>query len=78
MRYKPVHDGEWVSPRMSPHTYKMRCCDCGLVHLLKFKVAKLTKRMKDGYWIGKPAKGYKVTFQAFRDVRATAAIRRKK
>ena len=78
MRYDKVSAGQWVSPRMSPHRYKMRCCDCGLVHILRFQVMKLTKRLKNGYWLGKKVRGYKIKFQAFRDQRATAACRRKK
>lgn len=42
--------------------YKMACCDCGLVHRLDFKVA------EDGF----------VSLRAFRDNRATAAIRRER
>ena len=51
------------------------CCDCGLVHQLRFVVFKLTKRLKRGYWEGKRVKGHKVMFAAYRDVRATAATR---
>lgn len=50
-RYKPVADGEWVRPVM--RGYRMKCCDCGLVHVLDFKVIK---------W----ARGHKVLFRAFR------------
>lgn len=36
MRYRQVQDGEWVKPRM--RNYYMKCCDCGLVHKMDFKV----------------------------------------
>lgn len=36
MRYKQVYDGEWVTPKMS--LWLMKCCKCGLVHRMKFKV----------------------------------------
>jgi hypothetical protein len=36
-RYAPVQDGEWVKPRT--RDYKIKCCDCGLVHKMQFKVA---------------------------------------
>ena len=36
MKYETVYDGDWVTPRMNG--YKMRCCDCGLVHTINFKV----------------------------------------
>jgi len=77
MRYTPQHDGDWVSPKMNC-SYKMQCCDCGLVHVLRFVVAKLTKRKKKGYWEGDRVTGHKVMFQVFCDVRATAASRRKR
>ncbi len=36
---KPNDDGwcEWVIPR---NTYRMGCCDCGLVHDMEFEVIK--------------------------------------
>jgi len=77
MKYKQQYDGEWVSPRMNGK-YKMMCCDCGLVHSLRFIVLKLTKRQKKGYWLGERVTGHKVMFQAFRDQRATAATRAKR
>lgn len=76
MKYKKQYDGEWVSPSMNAR-YKMRCCDCGLVHSLRFVVLKLTKRKKNRWWEGKRVNGHKVMFAAWRDVRATAASRRK-
>lgn len=60
-RYPQVYDGDWVRPVM--RGYKMRCCDCGLVHRFNFKVIK---------W----GRGHKVLLQPFRDERATAAGRR--
>lgn len=35
MKYTPVKNGEWISPIKKG--YKMKCCDCGLVHVLEFK-----------------------------------------
>lgn len=63
MRYKKVQAGEWVQPIRKG--YKMRCCDCGLVHRLNFRL------VKHGL-------GHKIQFNADRDERATAAIRRTK
>lgn len=51
MRYKTVQSGEWVSPRRKG--YYMKCCDCGLVHRMNFRLVK--------YGSGK-----KIQFQAFR------------
>ena len=77
MKYTKQYDGEWVSPRMNQQ-YRMMCCDCGLVHRLRFVVFKLKKRMKRGYWEGKRVNGYKIMFAAYRDVAATAATRRQR
>ncbi len=38
MRYKQQYDGEWVQPRRK--NYLMKCCDCGLVHSLDFRLIK--------------------------------------
>lgn len=62
MKYKVHQDGDLVQPKMKG--YKMRCCDCGLVHVLDFSVIK-------------HGKGHKVQFTVKRDNRATAASRRK-
>lgn len=61
MKYPQQYDGEWVRPVMKG--YKIICCDCGLVHKINFK------HVKRG-------NGKEIMLQAFRDDRATAAIRR--
>lgn len=38
MRYAEPKAGEWVQPKRKG--YKMRCCDCGLVHKLDFRIVK--------------------------------------
>lgn len=60
-KYPIKENGEWIRPIR--RGYKMRCCDCGLVHRLDFKLIP--------YGSGK-----KIMFRAFRDNRATAAVRR--
>lgn len=50
MRYRQVHEGEWVKPVMKK--YHMQCCNCGIVHLIDFKVIK---------W----GRGHKVLLRAF-------------
>lgn len=35
MRYVQVRDGEWFHPLPG---HKMKCCDCGLVHRMSFRV----------------------------------------
>jgi hypothetical protein len=62
-KYVRVLAGERIRQRMEG--WKMACCDCGLVHLFKFKVVREGKRNA-------------VEFVAHRDNRATAAVRRKR
>lgn len=35
-RYKQAHEGEWEQPNMK--SYRMMCCDCGLVHRFEFRI----------------------------------------
>lgn len=59
---------DWVSP--TPRRYQMSCCDCGLVHTLRFRILRVTSRSGPGRWRGKVVSGYRVQFQARRDERA--------
>ena len=62
-RYKQVGPGEWQQPVR--RGYKMGCCDCGLVHRIDFRI------------LVRNSRGARtVQFRAFRDERATAAVRR--
>lgn len=36
--YPPVAAGEWISPRRAG--YYMKCCDCGLVHRMHFRLVR--------------------------------------
>ena len=36
--YPNVKPGEWIQPIRKG--YKMKCCDCGLVHILNFRIYK--------------------------------------
>ena len=38
MAYEHVEAGQWVQPVRKG--YKMECCDCGLVHVLDFRLVK--------------------------------------
>ena len=71
MKYEQPKPGEWIRPCVSG--YKMACCDCGLVHRLDFRVLRAVNRTH-----GKILKGARVEFRAYRDNRATAALRRQK
>lgn len=37
-KYEVVQDGEWVEPIR--RGYKLRCCDCELIHTINFRVVK--------------------------------------
>ena len=36
IRYDTITDGEWFRPRMSG--FREMCCDCHLVHLIKYRI----------------------------------------
>ena len=76
--YPIMQNGELVSPKMEG--YKMRCCDCNLVHKIDFAIVKIKKEYPDGSMDVETVedKFYKVVFRVHRDERATAACRRKK
>ena len=61
MKYTEEKAGEWIQPIRK--NYKMRCCDCGLVHRMDFRL------LKNG-------RGNFIQFRAFRDDRATGQSRR--
>lgn len=64
MEFAKPKRGEWVQP--IKRGYRLACCDCGLVHILNFRVVKYA----DG-------KRVKIQFQAFRDDKETKALRKK-
>lgn len=63
--YPKVKAREWVQP--TPRGYKFQCCDCGLVHRLDFR-----QMLGDREF----ATNLRIQFRAYRDNRATAAVRR--
>lgn len=75
-RYPQTHDGDTIEPRHSG--YRMACCDCGLVHLLTFRVVKKTDIQSDGSYIPEPIddSGLQVQLTVYRKERNTAARRR--
>ncbi len=38
MKYDNPKEGEWIQPIRKG--YKFRCCDCGLVHNMDFRIRK--------------------------------------
>lgn len=78
MRYRSHSIGEdgwtnWIQPRHAK--YLLRCCDCGLVHEMQFRVVKdeAASKLIDP---DKVVKGL-VVFRARRNERATRNARRK-
>ena len=65
MKYKKVKPGEWEQPVR--RAYRLACCDCGLVHNMYFR---LRRRNSRG--------ARTIQFKAYRNERATAAMRRGK
>ena len=55
-KYPIKKDGEWIRPKMS--SYKMECCDCGLVHSFDFIVVD-----EDTF---EPLNGSRIIFRAYR------------
>ena len=45
-RYPDIKAGQWVAPKKSG--YRMECCDCGLVHVLEFRLYRGQVQMR-GY-----------------------------
>lgn len=75
-RYPAAKDDDSVFPIM--RGYKMKCCDCALVHRIDLNVLKVVRRTGRGLWVGKIVKGHRVEMIVTRDYRATAACRRKR
>jgi len=38
-KYLIAKDGEWLRPRY--RAYMLKCCDCGLVHKINFRLVKI-------------------------------------
>lgn len=60
--YPVPEDGEWVQP--SRVRYLMQCCDCGLVHRLRFRLVKYAPNKR------------KIQFQVFRENGETKRARK--
>lgn len=60
--YPKVGPGEWVQPKRK--YYSMGCCDCGLVHKMEFRLVPMRG-------------GKKIQFRAWRDAKATRALRKR-
>jgi hypothetical protein len=57
--------------------YRMRCCDCALVHAIDFDVVKVEAQEGDDVWTDKTfdPTGLRVVMAVSRDEEATAAAR---
>lgn len=62
MDFPQAEPGEWIRP--TRRGFRMQCCDCGLVHVVDFRLIP---------W----GRGRKILLRMFRDKRATSAARRR-
>jgi hypothetical protein len=70
-RYNQPNAGKWVVPTIED-SYKMSCCDCGLVHDMDFKIVKAHEEV-DGF---KPSDFDRPAFRCYRNNRSTGQMRR--
>lgn len=72
---KPREWTGWIAPNMA--SYKMACCDCGLVHEIEFRAARVMSRKRDVFELeALPRAKFKVVMRVRRDNRATGQLRR--
>lgn len=64
--YEQVYDGEWYEVSLRGDNYD-QCCDCGLVHIHRYRVVDRA---------GKTIPGSRILYTARRARRSTAAVRR--
>jgi hypothetical protein len=62
--YRQVFDGEWVRPKR--RGYKVACCDCGLIHVINY-------RIKDGHIEYQPTRDNRATAARRRGLMRKAA-----
>lgn len=66
MEFKNTDDGEWCNP--DPKGFSVRCCDCGLVHRVDFRIV---WRQRGGRRVRR------VQFRVFRDQPETKLQRKR-
>jgi hypothetical protein len=64
-KYEQAHDGEWYQVALRDNFDQ--CCDCGLVHKVRYRVVDKS---------GKTIPGSRILTAAWRVPRSTAAVRR--
>ena len=69
--YDEPNAGDWVIPTLES-SYRMSCCDCGLVHNIDFKIVKANEEV-NGF---KPSDFDRPAFRVFRNNRSTGQMRR--
>lgn len=62
-RYKTMRSGAWFAPKLAE---RWKCCDCGLVHWMEFKLASTA----NGQW--------RLVVRATVDKRQTAQMRKER
>ncbi len=79
IHYSEETPGDWTEEIYPNHDcYKLACCDCGLVHNVRFKVVRVTKNTKNGGFEGHfvSKRTARVMMQVQRNNRATGQMRR--
>jgi hypothetical protein len=68
---------KWITPIM--RGYRLGCCDCGLVHNVRFRVLRVTRRYGKGVFASTlcaRTKNLRVEMKISRNERATSQMRR--
>ena len=70
----------WTEWQYPARRYKMACCDCGLVHDMRFEVRKISDSARGQFTLNGTAsrRAYRVAFKIKRNKRATGQMRRKR
>jgi hypothetical protein len=73
--YPQVQPNEEVFPQMQG--YRMACCDCGLVHVMNFRVVEVVGQADEVYSVAEPdnAEALRIVLTATRDDEETERIR---
>lgn len=72
---------DWIVPNQDNGSYKLGCCDCGLVHDVQFAVVEVHGRLPGGKIDISPVEDqekYQVALRAKRNNRATGQHRRQR
>jgi len=77
-RHTVEKSGDWSEETPNMDSYRMGCCDCGLVHDIQFRAIKVSELKPDGTFLYETLdqKEYRVEIRVRRNNRSTAQVRR--